>query len=288
VAVAPLRRHLAAPVHAGPTRGRRARQPRPPRAAQRHRGHQAGALGEHPTGPAPRGVPRPRPGRRAARTARMGPGPLVTPTPDEARLPPLPVVGCRSCEPGLPTPTSAGTLGFSQPGGGGRCAPRLRGCGFRRGWRRRRCCRHGCEPPGRRTPPAGDQPQSGVVEVAIHRVSGERLLRERLHPAHPEHRCAAIRPHHGDLGAGHQITQAIEDPGVPATLPRPEPGGTELGGAKLDRATVGGAVAGLPLMTIAEGDCAGTALDAAESLSVPAATMASSAAIPTNALKRAS
>ncbi len=153
MAVAPLRRHLAAPVHAGPTRGRRARQPRPPRAAQRHRGHQAGALGEHPTGPAPRGAPRPRPGRRAARTARMGPGPLVTPTSDEARLPPLPVVGCRSCEPGLPTPTSAGTLGFSQPGGGGRCAPRLRGCGFRRGWRRRRCCRHSCEPPGRRTPP---------------------------------------------------------------------------------------------------------------------------------------
>ena len=75
---------------------------------------------------------------------------------------------------------------------------------------------------------------------------------------------------------------------MPATLPRPEPGGTELGGAKLDRATVGGAVAGLPLMTIAEGDCAGTALDAAESLSAPAATMASSAAIPTNALKRAS
>ncbi len=81
--------------------------------------------------------------------------------------------------------------------------------------------------------------------------------------------------------------------GVPATLPRPEPGGIELGdmelgGAELDCATVGGAVTGLRLMTIAEGDCGGAALDAAESMSVPAATVPSSAAIPINALKRAS
>jgi len=62
---------------------------------------------------------------------------------------------------------------------------------------------------------AGDEPQSGVVEVVVHRVGGERVLGEGLYSAHPEYRNGGVGPGEGDLGAGFRLRRLKKTPGWP-------------------------------------------------------------------------
>src|SRR5665647_2169744 len=61
-------------------------------------------------------------------------------------------------------------------------------------------------------PATGDQPQTRVVDVAVHELGGELALGELANPRDPEYRLAAVRPSDRDLVTGLQIAQSVEDP----------------------------------------------------------------------------
>lgn len=65
---------------------------------------------------------------------------------------------------------------------------------------------------------AGDQPQAGAVEVAVHQIGGELVLRVLLDMRHAEHRRATVLPRDGDLGSGLEIAQVVEDAGMSAPV----------------------------------------------------------------------
>lgn len=65
--------------------------------------------------------------------------------------------------------------------------------------------------PGVERPTAGDQPQPSVVDVAVHHVGGEVVLRELRDPSHPEYRLAAVPARDGDPVTDFQIVKVVED-----------------------------------------------------------------------------
>src|SRR6185312_15580214 len=60
-------------------------------------------------------------------------------------------------------------------------------------------------------PTACDQPEAGVVEIAVHHIGGELVLRVLLDLRHPEQRGAAVLACDGDLRIGGELAQARED-----------------------------------------------------------------------------
>src|SRR5688572_8915471 len=59
---------------------------------------------------------------------------------------------------------------------------------------------------------AGDQPQAGMVDVAVDGVGRELRLRVGLHPVHPEGGDAAVLSEHRDLVPDLEVEDVVEDP----------------------------------------------------------------------------